>query len=136
MAFDRKTFKDKLQDVLGGAITHFYMVQLAELNGQTKWVQHWSSEVDRLINMDAVRVLVSAIKGNWNKRKALQESLADVQAADLGYRRVAANYVKKVYKLKKLAHDLPVGAAIEFYAMVAQAAEEALSPDVSAEEVE
>ena len=31
MAFDRKTFKNKLQDILGGAITHFYMVKLAEL---------------------------------------------------------------------------------------------------------
>src|SRR5438132_11211259 len=74
MAFDRKTFKDKLQDILGAALTHFYMVKLARLNSQTKWVQHWETELDRLVNMDAVRVLVSATKGRWDKERALAES--------------------------------------------------------------
>lgn len=49
MAFDRKTFKNKLQDILGSAITHFYMVQLAKRNHQTKWVPHWNTEMDRLV---------------------------------------------------------------------------------------
>lgn len=129
MPFDRKTFKDKLQDVLGGALTHFYMVRLAEQNDQTKWVRHWTTEIDRLINMDTVRVLVSAIKGRWDKHKALAEALADVQAADAGYRRVAANYVKKVYRLKKMDDRLPAQAEQEFYDLVQQAAAETLTPD-------
>ena len=61
MAFDRKTFRDKLLDILGGAITHYYMVKLAELNNQSKWVHHWNTEVDRLIHMDTVRILVTPI---------------------------------------------------------------------------
>jgi hypothetical protein len=127
MAFDRKTFKDKLQDILGGALTHYYMVKLAELNEQTKWVQHWMSEVDRLINMDTVRFLVSRTKGKWDKRKALQESLDDVRAADSGYRKVAANYVARVYRLKKIDQDLPASVDEQFLAMVQQAAEDALN---------
>jgi hypothetical protein len=104
------------------------MVKLATLNHQTKWVRHWQTEIDRLINMDTVRVLVSDIKGKWDKKKALAESLADVRAADRGYRRVAANYVAKVYKLKKINQQLPAGVDEPFYALVQQAAEAALSP--------
>lgn len=126
MAFDRNTFKDKLQDILGGALTHFYMVKLAELNGQTKWVQHWANEVDRLINMDAVRVMVSQTKGKWDKRKALHQSLADVQAADHGYRRVASNYVAKVYRLKKIKEDLLAGLEDQFLDMVQHAVDDSL----------
>ena len=63
MAFNRQTFTDKLQFILSGALTHYYMVQLAQLNGQTKWVQHWKTEVDRLINFDTVQVLIANIKG-------------------------------------------------------------------------
>jgi hypothetical protein len=59
-------------------------------------------EIDRLIHMDTVRILVSEVKGNWDKTKALAESIRDVQAADSGYRRVAANYIAKVYQLKKI----------------------------------
>lgn len=134
MAFDRKTFKDKLQDILGGAITHFYMIQLAVLNRQTKWVRHWQTEVDRLINMETVRILVSEIKGKWDKRKALEGSLADVQAADKGYRRVAANYVCKVYQQKKINTQLARDVEKEFVAQVRQAAEDALSLDWEVEE--
>jgi hypothetical protein len=129
MAFDRKTFKDKLLGVLSGAITHFYMVKLATQNRQTKWVQHWKTEIDRLVNLDTVTILVSEIKGHWDKGKALAESIRDVRSADSGYRRVAANYVARVYQLKKLRKDLPQGIEAEFYAMIEEAAERALSPD-------
>jgi hypothetical protein len=128
MAFDRKTFKDKLQDVLGGALTHYYMTRLAIHNKQSKWVRHWQNEIDRLIHMDMVRILVSHIKGTWDKRKALAESLADVRAADRGYRRVAANYVARVYSLKKVRQDLPDDVDADFYRMIQQAAEAALRP--------
>lgn len=128
MAFDRKTFKDKLQDILGGALTHYYMIQLATLNKQTKWVKHWQAEVDRLINMDAVRVLVSRTKGSWDKRKALAASLQDVSAADEAYRRVAANYVSKVYGLKKINRNLPDDIQSDFFAAVELAADQALDP--------
>ena len=127
MAFDRKTFKDKLQDILGGALTHFFMVEFAVVNKQTKWVKHWQTEVERLVNMDTVRVLVSEIKGSWDKSKALAESLADIEAAEAGYRRVAANYVAKVYKLKKINKKVPAEIQKGFYDMVKQTAEDALT---------
>src|SRR5438445_3832140 len=95
IALKRKGFKDKLLETLGAALMHFYMVKLAEQNQQTKWVQHWRTEIDRLVNMDTVRVLISTTKGHWDRRKALGESLADVRTADSGYRRIAANYVAR-----------------------------------------
>jgi hypothetical protein len=130
MAFNRQTFTDKLQFILSGALTHYYMVELARLNGQTKWVQHWKNEVERLINFDTVQVLVANIKGKWDKKKALEESLSDVRTADSGYRRIAANYVAKVYQLKKTKQNLPAGVEDEFYEMVHETAERALRPDV------
>ncbi|MCS6976562.1 MAG: hypothetical protein NZM31_06070 [Gemmatales bacterium] len=135
MAPDRKTFKNRLQDILGAALTHFYMVQLAQRNRQTKWVQHWNTEIDRLIHMDLVRILVSAINGGrWDKRKALAESLQDVQAADQGYRKVAANYIAKVYRLRKIEARLPQGMERSFYAAVQEAAEFAVQPDHMADD--
>lgn len=129
MAFDRKSFKNKLLGILGGAITHYYMVQFARLNKQSKWVQHWEGEVDRLVNMDFVVVAVSEIKGRWDKNKAIDETLADVAAADKRYRTVAANYVARVYKLKKVNKELPAAAEAAFFATVAQATTAALRPD-------
>ena len=127
MAYDRKTFKNKLLGTLSGAVTHFYMVQFAELNGQTKWVQHWKGEIDRLLNMEFVVTAITEIKGTWDKRKAIAETLADLAAADKRYRTAAANYVAKVYKLKKLKKDLPTGVEQEFHDMVHEATESALS---------
>jgi hypothetical protein len=126
MAFDRKSFKNRLLGTLGGAITHYYMVKLAELNKQTKWVQHWNKEVDRLINMDLVVTVVSEIKGRWDKRKAIAECLADIKAADRRYRTVAANYVAKVYKLKKINKQLAAEVDRPFYETVHETVEAAL----------
>jgi hypothetical protein len=128
MAYDRKGFKNKLLGTLSGAITHFYMVKFAERNGQTKWVEHWRTEIDRLVNMDLVVTLVSEIKGKWDKKRALEESLADVQAADRRYRTAAAHYVARVYSIKKLSKNLAPGVETEFFDLVRQAVESALSP--------
>lgn len=130
MAYDRKTFKNKLLGTLSGAITHFYMVKLAELNGQTKWVQHWKAEIDRLINMEFVVTAITEIKGKWDKRRAIAETLADLEAADKRYRTAAANYVAKVYKLKKLNKELSPSVEDAFHALVHQASESALKSDV------
>jgi hypothetical protein len=127
MAFSRKTFKDRLLAVLSGAVTHFYMVELARRNNQTKWVQHWMNELDRLLNMDFIFMLVSEIRGRWDKRKALAETLEDLQAADRRYRTVAANYVARVYRLKKQRRDLPPELTNQFHRMVWEAAERGLA---------
>lgn len=134
MAFDRKTFKDKTLGILSGAITHFFMVKLAKLNGQTKWVQHWENELDRLVNMDFFVAILTEIKGKWDKRKAIGETLDDIRNAEKRYKRVAANYITKLYKLNKLNQDLPEGVEIPFYEMVDQATENALNPEDDSKE--
>ncbi|MBI2372374.1 MAG: hypothetical protein HYV07_00105 [Deltaproteobacteria bacterium] len=45
MAWNREAFKNRVEEHLGGALLEFYKAQLAEKNGQTKWVRHWRSEV-------------------------------------------------------------------------------------------
>jgi hypothetical protein len=102
------------------------MIQLAERNRQSKWVHHWRGEIDRLLNLDFVVMLVSEIKGRWDKRRALQETLEDLAAADQRYRTVAANYVSKVFGLKKLQRELPANLAEEFRSMVKEAADRGL----------
>lgn len=126
MAFDRKTFKNKLLAILSGAITHFYMVQLAERNGKSKWVQHWKTEIDRLLNLDFVVVLVSETKGRWDKKKAVSETIADLATVDRRYRTVAANYVTKVYRLNKLDRHLPAELQDQFRSMIWEAVERGL----------
>ena len=127
MAYDRKTFKSRMLGVLSGALTHYYMIELAANNKQTKWVDHWSSELERLINLDLVTIVVTAIKGRWDKRKAVSETLADLASEDRSYRRIAANYVAKVYRLKKLDRQLPADVQDAFYAMVEESVARALA---------
>ena len=134
MAFTRQAYKDKMLGHLIGAVGHFFMVKLAERNGQTKWVQHWNSEVDRLVNMEFVVAVLAPIKGHWDRRKAIQETVEDIRAAELRFCRAAGNYLARVYKLKKIKKDLPAGVEAEFYAMVQEAAERALSPEDGGED--
>lgn len=128
-ALTRQAYKDKLLLILSAAITRLFMVKLAELNGRTKWVRHWASEVDRLINMDFVLAVLAPIKGNWDKRKAMRETLDDIRLVEVPYCRAAGRCLTKVYKLKEIKKDLPAGVEDEFYEMVYEIAERALSPD-------
>lgn len=134
MAFTRQAYKDKMLGHLIGAVGHFFMVKLAELNGHTKWVQHWKSEVDRLVNMEFVVAVLAPTKGKWDKRKAIHETVEDVRSTEARYGRAAGNYLKKVYRLKKIKEDLPAGVEEEFYAMVHEAAERALCPEEGEED--
>jgi hypothetical protein len=124
MAYDRSTFKNRVMEKIDGALVEYYKAELAELNGQTKWIQHWRTEVDRLLFIELHTVMVRPIKGRWDRRKAIAEVIAELKAADAGYRRVVEGAIKRYYGLKKIMKPLPAEATERFYDMVDQAANE------------
>jgi hypothetical protein len=124
MAYDRATFKNRVMEKIDGALVECYKAALAELNGQTKWVQHWRNEVERLLFIELHTVLVRPIKGRWDRRRAISEVIAELRAADAGYRRVAEGAIKRYYGLKRIGKRLPDEVTGEFYAMVDQAIDE------------
>ncbi len=121
MAYDRKTFKERVTEKIDGALEEFYTARLAELNGQRKWVEHWLAEVDRLLFLELRRVLRRPIKGRWDRRKAVEEVIQELRTADDTYRRSVESDVLSYYGMKKLKARLPLEVIQEFYALVQRA---------------
>ena len=99
MAYNRNDFKDKVEEKLGGALMEHYKAVLATRNHQTRWVRHWQTEVNRLIRTDLVVVLLHAIKGFKDCRKAAADVVQHLRAVDDQYRRAAAHTVRHDYGL-------------------------------------
>ncbi len=127
MAYDRKTFKERVTEKVDGALEEFYTAKLAQLNGHKKWVEHWLREADRLVFMELRRVLRRPIKGRWDRRKAVDEVIRELRAADRVYRQSVENDVKQYYGLKKIAKALPAETTDEFYGMVQDVVEQTLA---------
>jgi hypothetical protein len=118
MAYPRAVFKDKLEAIIGGALGEFYKAECARANSLTKWVDHWTGEVQRLLSYMATQVYLHPIRGFKDRRKALAEALAELRPQDSGFRNYAMNMVVKDYQLKKLKHPIPADATQRFYALV------------------
>lgn|SRR5487761_14984 len=125
MAYRRAVFKDKLQEFIGGALGEFYKAECAKVNGLTKWVDHWTAEVNRLLSYMATQVYLHPIRGFKDRRQALAESLRELQQVDAGYRNYAMNTVVKDYGMKKLKHPIPADAMRRFYAFVEDSVQKA-----------
>jgi hypothetical protein len=54
MAYNREAFKDKVEEKVGGALLEYYKAYLARQAGQKRWVEHWESEVNRLLDTELV----------------------------------------------------------------------------------
>ena len=126
MAYDRAMFKRRVMEKLDGALGHFYMAHLAKRNRQTKWVQHWLREVDRLLFAELAVVLSKPIKGRWDRAEAVAEVIAELRAEDAQHRRAAENVVRRYYNLKHLT-PLPQQTTDEFYRLVDEAVDETLA---------
>jgi hypothetical protein len=121
MAYNRETFKDKVEEHVGGALLEFYKATLAKKVGQTKWVQHWMSEVRTLLDRNLVTVLRHEIRGFKDRRKALVEVVAAMKMKDAGYRRSAEHIIMRDYKIKKLNADLTDADTEAFWTRVSAA---------------
>lgn len=104
MAYNRNTFKDKVEEHLSGAYLEFYKATLAKKNGHTEWTQHWMSEVRGLLDHNLVAALGHNIKGFKDRKLAFVEVVRDLQQRDASFRRIAGNAVKKDFKV----HDMPI----------------------------
>ena len=118
MAYDRNTFKDKVEEHIGGALLEFYKARLATKNKQTTWVAHWLTEVDTLLNRNLVAALLHSIRGFTDRAKAFDQVMAAMQARDRAYRAAAERVVLKDYRLTKLRHRLSAEDTAEFWARV------------------
>jgi hypothetical protein len=118
MAYDREQFKDKVEEKVGGALLEHYKACLGRANRQTRWVEHWQREVDRLLDTELVVVLLHTVKGFKDRRNAAREVLQHLRSADARYRRAAERVVKKDYGLKRLAAPLSDEATESFYGRV------------------
>lgn len=127
MAYDRQTFKDRIEEHIGGAILEFYKATLAKKNGETRWVQHWMTEVHTLLDHNLVLVITHEIRGFKDVRKAYNEVIAAIAAKDGSYRGIAARQIKRDFKsseLKVLLDDTDTAA---FWERVNTAAEDAFA---------
>jgi len=102
MAYSRETFKDKVEEHTGGALLEFYKAQLAEKNGQTKWVAHWRTEVSTLLDRNLVVVFQHEVRGFKDTLKAANEVFTALKSKDAGYRRIAENTIKRDYGITKV----------------------------------
>lgn len=126
MAYNRQTFKDKVEEHIGGALLEFYKAQLAEKNGYTEWVKHWRSEVKTLLERSLVAALLHDIKGFKNRKKAFDEVVTHVQSKDRGYRVAAENQVTRDFEVKRLKADLDDKDTDAFWVLVDRASEPVL----------
>jgi len=115
MAWDRKTWKSHLLGNYKAALEHFYYVQLAQLNGQTKTIQHWKNELWAMLGDRAIHIFLRDVKGRWDKWKAISEVVADLRLAEQSCFAKATTHVQITYGLKKMKTKLPPGVSASFY---------------------
>jgi len=127
MAYNRETFKDKVEEHIGGALLEFYKATLAKKIGQTEWVQHWMTEVKNLLDRNLVTVLRHEIRGFKDRKKALNEVILALKAKDAGYRRSAERVLIMGYKLRKLTAELSDVDMAAFWARVDSAVDVGLA---------
>ena len=99
MAYTRAVYKDELESYLIGAILHFYKVEYAKLNNQTRWIEHWSAEYEQQLKLFKKHILHTT-RGFRNRRKAALEVLAIVKQEDNNYRRAVQNEVNRDFNQK------------------------------------
>lgn len=126
MAYRREDFKNKVEEHLGGALLEFYKARLAKKNGETKWVEHWSTEARNLVERAFVAALLHRIRGFTDKRRALNEVIADLRENDASYRRAATSIVKRDFGITRLKKPLDDEDTTAFWSMVERAAKPAL----------
>lgn len=127
MAYDRQSFKDKVEEHIGGALLEFYKATLAKRLGHTRWVQHWNSEVRTLLDRNLITVLRHEVRGFKDRRRAVAEVVAALKRKNSGYRRSAEAIVMKDYGLAKLKAELVDDDTRAFWARVDAAIEAGLA---------
>lgn len=96
MAFNRETFKDRIEEYLRGAVIEFYKGRIATKNSrsgrsvfwtrnETRWVEHWTTEVRMLIDRFGATIGDHDIRGFKDRRKAIAEVIERLKSKDDGF---------------------------------------------------
>ena len=115
MAFNRETFKDRIEEYLRGAVIEFYKGRIATKNSrsgrsvfwtrnETRWVEHWTTEVRMLIDRFGATIGDHDIRGFKDRRKAIAEVIERLKSKDDGFRRRALSIVQKDFGRDMLLH--------------------------------
>jgi len=126
MAYNRETFKDKVEEYISGALLGFYKARLARKEGKTKWIQHWETEARNLINLGLTRVIKHEVRGFRDREKAINSVILSIKKKDMGYRRCAEHAVKTDYDLWKLKKSVDDKDTEDFWSSVNKAVNVAL----------
>jgi len=99
MAYSRNNFKNKVQEYAVGAFYEFLIAEYFKKNNQTKWVDHKTTEVERLLSqMQTLQFYTT--KGNFDKKKAALEVISDLESKSSHFFSVATNTYEKYFKEK------------------------------------
>jgi hypothetical protein len=115
MAYRREQFKDRVEEKLGGALLEHYKAVLARLNRQTRWVQHWEREADRLLGQELPVVLLHSIKGFRDRKMAAREVVEHLRSIEGQYRRAAEYTLQRDYGLKRIRIPITDEAVERFF---------------------
>ena len=126
MAYDRQTFKDRVEEHVIGAYIEFYKARLAQKNGKTKWVQHWMTEVRNLLDRALFATIKHDVRGFKDKRKAIDQVIASVRGKDDSFRRSAEFIIKRDFQVTKLPVHLDQHDYDTFWSRVESTVEAAL----------
>ena len=107
MAFDRSSFQNKIAEKLVGALGEFAFIQIAQKNGQKKWIAHKQTEVENLL-LQMAAFMDLPIKGRFDKKKAAIEMIEFYRDKLSGFVTRSKNAYQTYYKVKpkKLISDL------------------------------
>jgi hypothetical protein len=122
MAKTREEFINKLNDVLGPALSHHYRVVLGRLNNRQDQIEKWQRHEDGFLRRFARRLVEPTKAKGLDRRKAAEQALREIMQTDTLRRRVESADFQRTYKLKTL-NPLPEDAHEEFVARVREIVE-------------
>lgn len=105
MAYSRTEFKNKIEEKIGGAFYEYLKAAYTKTNGETRWVDHWNSEVDRLLDTELVVVLLHTATFK-NRLKATTEVIIELKKVTNNYKASAKKQLELSYFKKPFKKDL------------------------------
>lgn len=114
MAIDRQSYIDNIEHRLTGAFMEFCKATIATNEGQTTWVQHWTTEWKGLLKELLQKDLLRPTKGWKDKQKAAKTAIANFRRQDLAIQKSAARVVRSDFTL---AHTpaVPTAEQVELF---------------------
>ena len=114
MAYNRAVFKAKLRQHLTGALGEFYKATAVKKNGQRKYVQHWTTEVNRLLR-EMGDEFAHTIRGGYDLHRAYEEVKVEIRESDANFRKRAESSLRKKYSFGGLTVKLDDADEAEFW---------------------